>query len=177
MVLVRRRRFGVSSFFLDQFGQPHEQEAGPVLALHIQFERWLGGRPLRAEAFIDPGADCTLLSHRWLETRWKEALPGAKLRRPVMSPRGYVRENVSMIIAGHRLDFPPSPQLAWQPAGGTQQADLREMSGYEDLLLGRDFLRHHGLLLVVDGGGEFSLLLPDDADNIRRRDAVRRAFE
>jgi len=51
------------------------------------------------------------------------------------------------------------------------------MAGYEDILLGRDFLAAHGLLVVIDGEGhELSLLLPDDDDNRRRREDVRRIF-
>ncbi|WP_441290949.1 hypothetical protein ACSRUE_10915 [Sorangium sp. KYC3313] len=68
-----------------------------------------------------------------------------------------------------------SPSHARQ-VGGAERPELREMSGHEDLLLGRDFLRHDGILLVIDSEN-FSLLLPDDEDNRRRRDQVRRALE
>jgi hypothetical protein len=46
------------------------------------------------------------------------------------------------------------------------------MPGWEDMLLGRDFLSAHKLLLVIDGDeGRFSLLLPDD-DNCAARARV-----
>jgi hypothetical protein len=177
MVIVQGRRLGVSRFFTELVGQPVEQELGLVLPARIHFERWLGGQPLEADVFVDPGADATLMSHRWIAARWSEARPADRFRRPLMSPRGFIRETVSLNIAGRVLDLPPSPQLSWQRTGGAPQPDLREMPGYEDLLLGRDFLRHHGLLLVLDGGTSFSLVLPDDEDNIRRQNDVRRALE
>lgn len=52
------------------------------------------------------------------------------------------------------------------------------MPGYEDVLLGRDFLDAHGILTVIDGEArQFSLLLPDDDDNRRRRDQILSALD
>ncbi|WP_438033275.1 hypothetical protein [Sorangium sp. So ce204] len=175
MVIVQRQPFGVSRFFTEHQGQPQEHDLGLVVPIRIQFERWLGGTPLEADVFIDSGADCTLLSHRWLEACWRTALPRETLRLPLIGPGGWIREKVSISIGGCVLQLSPSPQLAWQ-VGGAERPELREMSGYEDLLLGRDFLRHYGILLVIDSEN-FSLLLPDDEDNRRRRDQVRRALE
>ncbi|WP_437526576.1 hypothetical protein WME79_41235 [Sorangium sp. So ce726] len=175
MVIVQRQPFGVSRFFTKHKGQPQEHELGLVVPVRIQFERWLGGKLLEADVFIDSGADCTLLSHRWLEACWRTALPHEKPRLPLVSPEGWIREKVAISIGGSVLEFPPSPQLAWQ-VGGAERPQFREMPGYEDLLLGRDFLRHYGILLVIDGEN-FSLLLPDDEDNQRRRDQVRRALD
>ncbi|WP_437484666.1 hypothetical protein WME75_45490 [Sorangium sp. So ce1014] len=175
MVIVQRQPFGVSRFFTQHSGQPQERDLGLVVPVRIQFERWLGGKLLEADAFIDSGADCTLLSYRWLETCWRAAFPDVKLRRPLIDPRGWIREKVSISIGGCVLELPPSPQLAWQ-IGGASRSDLREMPGFEDLLLGRDFLRHHGILLVIDRE-DFSLLLPHDEENRRRRDQVRQALE
>ncbi|MEO7330561.1 MAG: hypothetical protein ABI193_18445 [Minicystis sp.] len=176
MVLVHRRPFDVTGFFTEQNGLPEERDLGPILPVEVQFERWLKGQPLGAEIFIDPGADCTLVSHRWIEACWKTTHPTNKPRRPLVDPLGFIRERVSIRIAGRLLDLPASPQLSWQSTAGGKQGELREMAGYEDLLLGRDFLLHHGLLLVIDGGDSFSLLLPDDEDNRRRREEVLGAF-
>lgn len=47
------------------------------------------------------------------------------------------------------------------------------MTGFEDMLLGRDFLAAHGLLFVLDGQDEeFSMLLPLDDDNRQRRERI-----
>ena len=44
------------------------------------------------------------------------------------------------------------------------------MAGYEDVLLGRDFLAERGLMLILDAQAEeLSLLLPADDENRRRR--------
>jgi hypothetical protein len=52
-----------------------------------------------------------------------------------------------------------------------------EMPGYEDVLLGRDFLRANDLLLLVDfSDGWFSLLHPRDAENLEHRERVIAAF-
>lgn len=47
------------------------------------------------------------------------------------------------------------------------------MTGFEDMLLGRDFLAAHRLLFVLDGEDEaFSMLLPADENNRQRRERI-----
>lgn len=87
-MIVQRQPFGVSRFFTQHIGQPQERDLGLVVPVRIQFERWLGGKLLEADAFIDSGADCTLLSHRWIEACWRAARPDGKLRRPLIGPLG-----------------------------------------------------------------------------------------
>ncbi len=48
--------------------RPVEESSAQGLAVDIElsFEQWLGATPLRAEAFLDPGADCSIISLRWI---------------------------------------------------------------------------------------------------------------
>ncbi len=47
------------------------------------------------------------------------------------------------------------------------------MPGLEDVLIGRDFMTQHGLLLIIDGENEvLSLLFPTDSKNRLLRDQV-----
>ncbi len=145
--------------------------------MRVRFAEWLPG-DFEADAFVDPGADCTVLSHRWAQGCRRAAAMEHRLIAPpypLLDVAGYVTETVSVQVGPSGwLALPSDPQLARQ--GTAQPEQLREMAGYEDLLLGRDFLRLHRILLVVDGEGEFSLLLPDDDDNAGRRDVVLRAL-
>lgn len=133
---------------------------------------------LEADAFVDPGADATMLSHRWaLSCRREAAIKRALIvePHPLLDFEGNILETVSVAIGQSGwLDLPSELQLARQ--GGPHPDQLRDMPGYEDILIGRDFLRLHNLLLVVDGSGEFSLLLPDDEDNAARREAILRCI-
>ena len=168
MILVARRPFGVSRFH--QLTSPEMASSalarGPVLRLTLRFERWMGGRPLEADAFVDPGADQTILSMRWIRDQGgqgRHQAPRYALQHPGDPDSGLLDEAAVAQIAGQPLAL-----------GSTQVVRVMEQPpGFEDILLGRDFLSAHQLLLVLDGKDEaFSLLLPADDDNQRKRERI-----
>ncbi len=75
-------------------------------------------------------------------------------------------------IAGERLALGDADRLVWIGDQGNPESPVA-MAGLEDMLLGRDFMTQHGLLLVVDGEREMlSLLLLSDDQNRELRDRV-----
>lgn len=175
MILVHRQPFSVSRF--------HEQlhpdtagsalASGPVLRVQLRFERWLGGLGRVADAFIDPGADETILSLRWIQGqggRGRQARPRVSVPDPRLPGHYLLEEGVNVEIAGCELALGttrPVRVLAQPP-----------MPGFEDVLLGRDFLVSHRLLLLLDGQDQaFSILFPADAENQRQRESVLAALE
>ncbi|MFS8065096.1 MAG: hypothetical protein ACMG6S_01865 [Byssovorax sp.] len=174
MILVGRRQFSVSRFHASQYPDSANLVVarGPVVRLHVTFERWLGGRRIEADAFIDPGADETILSLRWLQEqneKGKYARPRTTLPDPRVREHYLLDEGATVEIAGCALALGttrPVRVLAQPP-----------MAGFEDMLLGRDFLAAHGLLFILDGQEEeFSLLFPVDDDNRQRRERILAAL-
>ena len=179
MILVHRHHFGVSRWHAEQLRPrgraPRAHEKGLVMRVRVRFAHWLGGNDVEADAFVDPGADTSVLSWRWAALAWD-----ATGRQGELDYEGdVIREDVFVIIHGCSLRLPAT---AIGPSIMPQDVPPQpgDMPGWEDLLLGRDFLSAHKLLLVVDGdrdGGRFSMLLPDDDDNRAVRAAVMAAFE
>ncbi len=170
MILIARQRFAVSAYHAEVHPDraAAEQEMGLVFRVGIRFGEWLDGREVEADAFLDPGADVTVVSARWVASVMERHAPATDLRLD----GDFIDEDVTVRIGSRALLVPQTemgPQLWSQPG---------PMAGYEDILLGRDFLLAHRLLLAIDGEErEFSLLLPDDEDNRRRFERVRSAFE
>lgn len=174
MILVERRRFSVSRFHTSQYPDSADLAVarGPVVRLHVTFARWLGGRRLEADAFVDPGADETILSLRWVQEqngKGRHARPRTVLPDPRVPEHCLLDEEATVEIAGCALALGttrPVRVLAQPP-----------MAGFEDMLLGRDFLAAHGLLFILDGQAEeFSLLFPVDEDNQQRRERILTAL-
>lgn len=169
MILARRQPFAVSGHHGERFPERAalDREKGPLLRVQVRFQQWLEGREVEADAFIDPGADLTVVSVRWAALLADRHGPTTDL----LMDGGFILEDVLVTIGSQALLVPKTeagPQLWSQPG---------DMGGYEDILLGRDFLTAHGLLLVIDGDrSDFSLLFPGDEENRRLRDQVRAAF-
>jgi hypothetical protein len=144
-----------------------------VIGVKLRFERWLDGRSLDADAFIDPGADETYLSLRWVGEqagRKRNLRPQASRLDPYEPARYRLEERSFVVMGGCELELSPAHPvlLMAQPP----------MAGFEDLLLGRDFLVAHRLLVVLDGAEEtISILRPADEDNCRRRERVLDALD
>lgn len=174
MILVHDHPFGVSRWHEERLKRdplPHEQ--GLVVRVRVRFGQWLGGREVEADAFVDTGADTTVVSWRWaaqlVDDRDQPAIP--------VDENMNICEDVCVLVGGRALAVPRGPQgpyMASQTDTEAESEQLEEMPGYEDILLGRDFLSEHKLLLVVDADEHcFSLLLPDGASSIGARALVR----
>ncbi|WP_437925383.1 hypothetical protein WMF37_40985 [Sorangium sp. So ce291] len=167
MILLGRHRFSVSRFHAEHYSATADSALarGPVVRLCLRFERWLGGRRLEADAFVDPGADETILSLRWIQEQGGKG-GQARPRTTLPDPRErhhYLLDEVATAEIGGRA-------LALGTTHPVRILPQPPMSGFEDMLLGRDFLAAHRLLFVLDGEEEtFSLLLPEDEDNQQRR--------
>jgi hypothetical protein len=171
VILVHRHRFGVSRWHAREHPETATSAVarGPVLRLGLTFERWMGGRRLDADAFFDPGADETCLSARWVKEqggRGKHAQPRVRIPDPELP--GILDEGLVVEMAGCSLPF---------SAGRVRVTPQPPMAGFEDILLGRDFLAAHGLMFILDAEDEeFSILLPVDEDNRRRRSDILAAL-
>ncbi len=178
MILAHEHPLGVSEYHrsVDPQSAAEPNAQGLVLTVGIQFERWLDNRRIKAEAFVDPGADRTMLSMRWLQG---VADREGCYTRPLLSNRGVIREGISLEIAGKKLNPNDSIGLGMQEKDDRVEGlQLPWIPGLEDMLLGRDVLTRHGLLLLVDGAGHcFSLLSPCDDENRDRRGRIRSAFD
>ena len=173
MILVSHQPFGISDHHAgrDPDARDRPSARGPVLRVRIRFEQWMEGKSLEADAFIDPGADFTLISSRWIEGQggigeWERPISYANdLDKPdhfLLNESAFVEIGGVELSLGDAVGITPSPT----------------MPGYEDMLLGRDFLSAHHLLLVIDGEeNTFSLLQPADEDNRGRREQIRRALD
>lgn len=187
MLLIHRHPFGVSRHLRRTSPAWAEQvlAQGLVLPLRLRFECWLSGRPVEADAFLDTGADTTVIS-----LRWAAALGDTTgLGKPILDPSHRFVEEVYLEIGAHTLPLPLTvhgPRLCRQqgdtcPSGWTEEGWrlVPEIAGYEDILLGRDFFAAHGLLLLVDYGVQpsFSLLHPQEEEGRACRNAILQAFE
>jgi hypothetical protein len=177
MVLLHRHDFGMAAYHRREFpGDANEVLAqGLVLRVAIVFEQWLDASLLEADAFLDPGADSSLLSQRWIEEQAEAAQ--SEDRSPAIDENGAVFEGVHVVISGHRLRL-GAPDPLWVRAQNKEVETTPLMPGLEDLLLGRDFIAHNNLLVVIDGQQrQFSLLAPLDLENQKKRAQVLETFE
>src|SRR4051812_32256831 len=133
MVLVRRAPFGVSRFFRARWSDRalFEHEPGLVVRVRVRFAEWLPGS-FEADAFVDPGADCTILSYRWaLSCRREAAMDRNVVGRPypLLGEAGAVTETVSVAVGPSGwLDLPAHLPLARQDSPHPEL--LPEMPGY-----------------------------------------------
>lgn len=75
MLLLHRHTFSVASYHqrVDSQQATEDLAQGLVVPVELGFESWLGGRPIQAEAFLDPGADNSMISLRWIHETANEA--------------------------------------------------------------------------------------------------------
>lgn len=173
MILVRGKQFSVASYHQEISPQHAQSElaAGLVLEVQLDFQDWLAGERVNAEAFLDPGADYTLISRRWASQQ--AHLAGAPQLAPSCDPEGRVLEGINISVGGWRAPLGDPERDVWLFDQEYGAEDAGSLPGYEDLLLGRDFISQHGLLVVIDGEGQsFSLLAPIDEENRGKRNAV-----
>ncbi len=87
-------------------------------------------------------------------------------------------EEVDLRIAGEIFPLGDAERPFWVGTQNEIDTDLPSMQGYEDLLLGRDFMTQHRLLLMIDGAERsISLLAPQDPANQELRDSIVEAWE
>ncbi len=173
MIVRHGQRFRVAGYHrkINPEHASAELSQGLVLGVRLAFEFWLDEKPLEAEAFLDPGADHTIISRRWISDQ--AANNAATKPTPRIDPEGILLEQVSLSIGAWsaRLGAAGNPVWLFEQDYGPE--DTSPLPGYEDILLGRDFLSQHGLLVVVDGKTRtFSILAPNDSENRRRRDRI-----
>lgn len=185
MLLVDRRPFDLAQYHKvsnkEAAGDPSAR--GLVITLGVSFEDWRGGKSISADVFLDPGADRTMFSWRWLIEKAKANQDD----RPEHDLGWRISERVSLVLGGRRLDVPEVEKTFGCLRG--QGADCPPwledvrwrtcgLPGFEDALIGRDFLVHNRCFLGIDGRrSEFSLLLPDDEENQKRYKNVLLAFQ
>ena len=167
MILLRREPFRVATARM--FAGGADTAPGLVCKVSVRFENWLNGVSLRAEAFIDPGADTTLIRASWIR-QCGQAFSSIPPPRSVTDPHD---PDVRQLEEGLEFQFGSGPWLT-----GPYAIEQRErVPGHEDILLGRDFLTQNGLLLVIDGETKtYSLLYPNDDGNKATRERIRRAI-
>lgn len=149
---------------------------GPVVDLQIVFERWLKPSVLHAEAIFDSGADCTLVSYRWLTETYVAQMGSSKrFYPPVPNPVGEIVERACVRMGGTQLVLPRTTRIARQGGVGRPLQFFADMPGYEDIILGRDFLRDNGLMLAIDGHVRDTALVSDLGES-KLRTTVRAAL-
>lgn len=149
-----------------------ELAQGPIVPVKIDFEQWLDRRPMAADAFLDIGADHTMISRRWIREQ-AETAPPASPAEPKIGPDGLLIEEVHLTLGQQRFVLGDLDRPVVIADQDPETETSSKMPGLEDLLLGRDFMTQHGLLVVIDGARRtFSILAPIDAANRRRRDRV-----
>ena len=136
MILLHRQGFDVARYYkeIDPEAADSQAALGPVLAVELTFELWLGGQPVWADAFFDIGADHSVISYRWIRDRSEKA--GEPGSIPQIDPSGFVDESISVAISGHRLSLGEADLPVWVGAQGGEGEDLSPMPGFEDVLLG-----------------------------------------
>lgn len=173
MILVRRRPFSISRYHVRErpSAETDPVAQGPILRVRIRFEHWFKERRLEADAFVDPGADVTSFSARWVQEQGgikRRARPRCEVPDLDNPEHFRIVEAATIDIEGVELSLGDDIRIT--PFTKTQ--------GYEDILLGRDFLAAHKLLLLIDGQETtFSLLRPVDEDNQRRRRRILDEFD
>ena len=178
MILLHRHDFGMAEYHRREYpGDADEDLAqGLVLRVDIVFEQWLDASPLKADAFLDPGADSSLLSQRWIEEQ--AVASQVEDRSPAIDENGAVFEGVHVVISDCRFRLGGSERPLWVRAQENEVDAASLMPGLEDLLLGRDFIAHNDLLFVIDGQlRQFSLLAPLDRENQQKREQILEIFE
>ncbi len=102
MILLHRHRFGIAEYYRQ--AEPEQAKdalaRGLVVPVELSFQLWLGGRRLRADAFLDPGADQTMISMRWISDQARAA--GLAGLVPQADPRGFLVESIEVTIGGYR---------------------------------------------------------------------------
>lgn len=173
MLVIQRQPFRVASYHkkIHPTHAAAELSQGLVLDVQLAFEDWLGSVVLQAEAFLDPGADHTMVSRRWIE---EQATAHESLEpTPWIAPNGQILETAHLSIGGWRVTLGGPEEPVWLLEQDYGSENPGSLPGYEDLLLGRDFLSQHGLLVVINGNDrDFSVLAPEDSENRRRRDQI-----
>jgi hypothetical protein len=179
MLLLHRHSFSVASYHqkIDSQQATEDLAQGLVVPVELVFESWLERQAIQADAFLDPGADNSMISLRWIHEKASEA--GAPAEAPMMNPAGFILERIELVIGGKRLPLGNTSQRVWVGNQGDHVMDiLSEMPGLEDLLLGRDFITQHGLLVMIDGDQRcLSILAPVDPQNREKRERIRAAFD
>lgn len=97
MILVARQPFTVSAYHAELHPDASKHEMGPVLRVGVRFRQWLKGREVEADAFLDPGADVTVLSARWVATLAEQCAPATDLQLD----GDFIDEDVTVSIGGH----------------------------------------------------------------------------
>lgn len=75
MLLLHKHAFDVASYH-QRVNPEHASRSlsqGLVLSVDVIFQDWLDRRALRAEAFLDPGADHSMISIRWIHEQAEAA--------------------------------------------------------------------------------------------------------
>jgi hypothetical protein len=173
MILLHKHHFGVAEYHRQV--APHQARdrisQGLVIPVELIFEEWLSSEPQAAEAFLDPGADTSMLSLRWAHARAAEA--NTPFLKPKSTATGAILEEVGLKIGGIRLSLGDPSQPPLLADQDERMLSFPAMPGYEDLLLGRDFITQHELMVVIDGKEEsLSLLAPLDAENRQVRERI-----
>lgn len=136
--------------------------AGLIVRVRLSIGPFCGGRSMPAEAFIDTGADATIVRKAWCETQRRRHGKGSL----PPGPGGRLNWGLAIDFGRATLTLPPHRAYLGSASPGS---DTVAMPGTEDVLIGRDFLVHHGLMLVVDGRARaHSLIHPHDRSNRRR---------
>lgn len=177
MLVLHRQQFRIAEYHRQQAPADADSELtqGLVVEVSLEFEKWLGGQPLQAEAFLDPGADSSTISRRWIRDQAQAV--GTAAPTPWVDPDGIVLEQTHLTIGGWRVPLGDPRRPLWVFEQQTELEQTGSIPGYEDLLLGRDFLSQYDLLLVIDGRERsFSLLAPVDTENRNRRSKILEAL-
>ena len=118
-----------------------------------------------------------MISLRWIYETANEA--GAPADAPMVDPAGFILEGIDLLIGGQRLALGDTSQRVWVGSQGDHAMDiLAEMPGLEDMLLGRDFITQHGLLVLIDGDQQsLSILAPLDSKNREKRERILAALD
>ncbi len=176
MIVVNRQPFSVADYHT--IAAPavarRRTSEGPVAQVQMRFSTEAGEVEHSGQAFVDPGADRSILSLRWLRAIGLAAVCDHNLS---------ILNLLSVAIGD--AAFPTSDEFrpvvrkqgqrpdSMTAAEGDLWRQARVMPGKEDLLLGRDFLNANRLLLLVDGvEEEFSLVWAMDKENRRLRRSI-----
>ncbi len=183
MVLVSGQRLGISRW--NRTVRPQDEhnksKQGLVLSVDVTFAEWLSGERISADVFVDPGADTTIISLRWLQAQGRR-LPKIDEWKRLSEPMHIHFSGACSQAAGaeHEPFLLRQCPIYPQSGGGIQPPQSwkgrPQMPGLEDIILGRDFLGRHGIMLLLDGDHSFSLLWPGDPDNQRHRQEALALF-